>query len=181
MAWNEVSQSTIMKCFIKTGISNAEGETNAVEVAAGGDVDPFVELDSDISAVEGVAKETSGTDALSIKETVAGSFDPPTCYELTDNWEEGFFRKCSQLQPQEGIDDNEADDDEVEDITPPVVPKITSYREAISCLKDALAFLERKGNNDTVDALSRVICQAQGDWLKRRTSQSKVTDIFTES
>ena len=61
-----------MKCFIKAGILNAEGETNAVEVA--------VELDSDISAVEGLAKET-----------VAGSFDPPFCYELPDNWEEGFF------------------------------------------------------------------------------------------
>ena len=91
VAWNEVSQSTIVKCFIKAGILNAEGETNAVEVAAGGDVDPFVELDSDISAVKGLAKETSGTDALSIKETVAGSFDPPFCYELPDNWEEGFF------------------------------------------------------------------------------------------
>ena len=181
MAWNKVSQSTIVKCFIKAGILNAEGETNAEEVAAGGDEDPFVEHDSDISAVEELAKETSGTDALSIKETVAGSFDPPFCYELPDNWEEVFFRKCSQLHPQEGINDNEADDDEVEDITPPVLPRITSYREAISCLEDALAFLERKGNNDTADALSSVICQAQSDWLERRTSQSKVTDFFTKS
>ena len=59
MAWNEVSQSTIVKCFIKAEILNAEGETNAVEAAAGEDVDPFVELDSDISTVEGLAKETS--------------------------------------------------------------------------------------------------------------------------
>ena len=79
MAWNEVSQSTIVKCFIKAGILNAEGETNAVEAAAGDDVDPFVELDSDISTVEGLAKETSGTDVISIKESVAGFFDPPTC------------------------------------------------------------------------------------------------------
>ena len=57
MAWNEVSQSTIVKCFIKAGILKAEGETNAVEAAAGEDVDPFVELDSDISTVEGLARK----------------------------------------------------------------------------------------------------------------------------
>ena len=28
MAWNDVSESTIVKCFIKAGMLNSEGETN---------------------------------------------------------------------------------------------------------------------------------------------------------
>ena len=51
MTWNDVLQSTVVKCFIKAGILNSERKKNAVE-AAGGDVDPFTELDIDISMVE---------------------------------------------------------------------------------------------------------------------------------
>lgn len=97
MAWNDGSQSKVVKCFIKAGILNSEGETNAVE-AAGGDVDPFAELDSDIGTVEELAKETSGTNVISIKETVAGCFDPPTCHELPDNWEDSFFAMSARLK-----------------------------------------------------------------------------------
>ena len=35
-----------------------------------------------------------------------------------------------------------------------------------------------KGNNDTADAPSGVFSHTQGDWLERRTNQSKVTDFL---
>ena len=37
-------------------------------------------------------------DAASIRDTVAGHFDPPVCQELPDNWEENFFRQVAQVQ-----------------------------------------------------------------------------------
>lgn len=77
MEWNEVPQSTFVKCFIKAGILNSEGTCNANAVeAADDDVDPFAELDGDFTTVEQVAKETSGTDMVSIKVTKEGCYDP---------------------------------------------------------------------------------------------------------
>lgn len=76
MAWNDVPKSAVVKCFIKAGVLNCEGEKNAAE-AADSDFDPFVELDSDINIVEDLAKETSGTNMVTIKETVNGCIDPP--------------------------------------------------------------------------------------------------------
>ena len=70
-------------------------------------------------------------------------------------------------------------DDEVQE--PPAVPKLASYREAISCLEDVLHFLESKGNADTADSLSKVISNAQRDWLQCRTSQTKVSNFFSKS
>ena len=61
---------------------NSEGDAaNAVE-AANSDFDHFAELDSEVNNVEDMARETSGTDAVSIRETSSGFFDPPICHEL---------------------------------------------------------------------------------------------------
>ena len=180
MAWNDVPKSTVVKCFIKAEVLNCEGETNAAE-AADSDFDPFAELDSDINIVEDLAKETSGTNVVSIKETVNGCFDPPICQELPDNWEDSFFRQLRQGNVDVANNDNDDGnlDDEVQEL--PAVPKLASYREAISCLEDVLHFLESKGNADTADSLSKVISNAQRDWLQRRTSQTKVSDFFSKS
>ena len=77
-----------------------------------------------------------------MQETMAGCFDPPICYEIPDNWEQNFFRAISQAQELENQDEDEPAE-EVEDVAIiSVVPKIKSYREAISCLEDVLCFLE---------------------------------------
>lgn len=149
--------------------------------AADSDFNPFAELDSDINIVEDLAKETSGTNVVSIKETVNGCFDPPTCQKLPDNWENSFFRQLHQGKVDVANNDNDDGnlDDEVQEL--PAVPKLASYREAISCLEDVLHFLESKGNADTADSLSKVISNAKRDWLQRRTSQTKVSNFFSKS
>ena len=126
MAWNDVPKSTVVKCFIKAGVLNCEGETNAAE-AADSDFDSFAELDSDINIVEDLAKETSGTNVVSIKETVNGFFDPPICQELPDNWEDSFFRQLRQGNVDVANNDNDDGnlDDEVQDL--PAVPKLDSW------------------------------------------------------
>lgn len=78
MAWNEVPQSTVVKCFIKAGILKSEGTCNAnAAEAADDDVDPFAELDGEFTTVEELAKETSGTDMVSIKVTT----ESECCYD----------------------------------------------------------------------------------------------------
>ena len=75
------------------------------------------------------------------------------------------------------VANNDNDDgnlDEVEKL--PAVPKLASYREAISCLEDVLHFLESKGIADMADSLSKVISNAQRGWLQCRTSQTKDTN-----
>ena len=177
MAWNDVPKSTVVKCSVKAGILNSERETNAVEVADN-DLDRFAELE--INIVEDLAKEMSGTDMVSIKETLAGCFDPPICHELPENWEHSFFRQVGKVDMNVENNDNDANlNGDVQELIPAVL-KLKSYREAISCLEDVLCFLESKGNSDTANALSRVISHAQSDCLKCR-SQTKVTDFFSTS
>lgn len=145
MAWNDVPKSTVVKCFVKAGILNSERETNAAEVADN-DVDPFAKLE--INIVIDLAKETSRTDLVSIKETLAGCFDPPICHELPENWEHSFFQQVGKVGMNVENNDNDANlDDNVQELIP-AVPKLKSYREAISCLEDVLCFLESKGNSD---------------------------------
>ena len=67
MAWNDVSESTVVKCFIKASILTSEGELNALEVA-NSDVDPFAELQSEISNIEDMAHQASGVNTIGIKE-----------------------------------------------------------------------------------------------------------------
>ena len=156
---------------------NSERKTNAAEVSDN-DLDPFTELE--INIVEDLAKETSGTDMVSIKETLAGCFDPPICHQLPENWEHSFFQQVGKVGMNVENNDNDANlDNEVQELTS-AVPKMNSYREAISCLEDVLCFLESKGNSDTASVLSRVISHAQSDWLKCRRSQTKVSDSFSK-
>ena len=147
--------------------------------AANSDFDPFAELDSEVNNVEDMARETSGPDAISIRETASGFFDPPICHELPDNWEDFFFRQVGQDQAanDDNDEDNEANDEVVQQVSVSI-PKLTTYREAIASLEDVLRFLESRGNSDTANDLSKVICQTQSDWLERKKSQSKVTDFF---
>ena len=185
MAWNDVPESTVVKCFIKAGILNAEGETNAAQAPDSNDVDPFADLDDELNFVDDLVKDASGVDAASIRDTVAGHFDPPVCQELPDNWEENFFRQVAQVQQDNvesydntvNVSDN--DDDDVRGTA--VKPKLASYVLALFSLEDVLCFLETKGNSKAANELSKVIGQVESDWVERRTHQSRVTDFFPKS
>ena len=177
MAWTDVSGSTVVKCFIKAGMLDAEGKTNAVE-CSNSEVDPFAELHDEIAAVESLARETSGASAVSMKETVDGSFDPPVCFELPDNWEDTFFLEVAHEQGEETNDAGKrgVSEDDIDEPPSTVMPKIASYKETTSNLQEVLNFLEAKGNIKTANDLAEVIDSVQSDWLKQRRSQSKLTD-----
>lgn len=78
MVWNDVLKLIVVKCFIKVGVLNCEGEINVVEVVDS-DFDFFVEFDSDINIVEDLVKEISGINVVLFKEMVNGCFDLLIC------------------------------------------------------------------------------------------------------
>ena len=182
MSWNDVSEETVIKCFIKSGILNSERESNAL-VVADDDIDPFAGFQSEISNVEDIAQQAERVDAIGIKEAVSGSFDPPACQELPDNWEANFFNKLGANQETVYIYDSDDDDDANDEEAGVSVAtlKVTSYSEAIANLEDVLQFLQSRGNIITANELSKVISRTQSDQLERKKSQSKVTDFFTKS
>ena len=51
MAWNDVSESAVVKCFTKAGMLDAEGNANAVK-CSNSEVDPFAELQDKFAAVD---------------------------------------------------------------------------------------------------------------------------------
>lgn len=76
MACNDISETTVVKCFIKAGILDSEGNTNTVE-SSNNDVDPFAELESELLAVEDLANETSDDNSVSLRQVVDRWFDAP--------------------------------------------------------------------------------------------------------
>ena len=74
MAWNEISEITIVKCFAKAGILDSEGKTNAV-ISTNSDVDPFADLENELASVQDLANETDSNDSVSVRQVVDGYFD----------------------------------------------------------------------------------------------------------
>lgn len=122
MAWNDVSESAVVKCFTKAGMLDAEGNANAVK-CSNSEVDPFAELQDKFAAVESLVKETREVSAISRKETVDGSFDPPVCFKLPDNWEDTFFWEVAHEQGEETNDAGERGVSE--DESPAILSKLS--------------------------------------------------------
>ena len=105
---------------------------------ANSDVDPFAELQSEVSNVENMAHQASGVNAIGIKEAVSGCHDPPVCKKLTDNWEDSFFSDLNVDQATIDIndsdDDNNANDDYNEEEVAVASLKVSSYKEAVANL-----------------------------------------------
>ena len=74
MAWDEISGTTIVKCFAKAGILDSEGKTNAV-ISTNSDVDPFADLENELASVQDLPNETDSNDSVSVRQVVDGYFD----------------------------------------------------------------------------------------------------------
>ena len=133
--------------------------------------DPFADLANELASVQDLANETNSDEAVSLRQVVDGYFDAPVCQELSDNWEDMFFQQVQRDQEKTNLVtpcelNEDSNDDEVEEIA--AVPKLSSYRAAISAIQDALEFFEQKVNSKTANELARAICQAQADSLECR-------------
>ena len=97
MVWDEISETTTIKCFAKAGILDSEGKMNAV-TSTYSDVDPFADLENKLASVQDLANEMDSNDSVSVRQVVDAYFEAPVCQELLDNWEELFFQqvRCTQ-------------------------------------------------------------------------------------
>ena len=131
-AWENVSESTINKCFVKAGFLSADGSLVSFP-AEHREFDPFEDLESgelvQVNSLLCDASSGSGSDIPSAVDALKATSILPTCKELNANWEEEFFSSLSTSTSQNSQDDD-SDGDIIETNAQPNEPKVKSMKEA---------------------------------------------------
>ena len=128
-----------MKCFRKAGILDMG---LAVISIINDDEDPFLEAD-ERTELDKLIEET-GAGCCILDEILTGDNDLWICMEMDDdNWETVFFEELGESQEVDGDGDAEIEDDN--DDHKESIPKLKSYKEAITALEVSY-FLEYKGH-----------------------------------
>ena len=157
-AWENVSESTIKKCFIKAGFLS-EDESLVSFPEEHQEFDPFPELgDSELVQVNSLLRDAScasGTDVPSAGEALKADSTLPTCAEMTANWEEEFFSSLCASTSKNSPDDD-SDEDIIEVNAASKEPKVKSLKEAMVILEDVTECLTSENLSETADDLLKV-------------------------
>ncbi|KAL9960092.1 hypothetical protein ACROYT_G033497 [Oculina patagonica] len=179
-AWENVSESTVKKCFIKAGFLSAD-ESLVSFPAEHREFDPFEDLETgelvQVNSLLCDASSGTSSDIPSAVEALEATSSLPTCKELSANWEVEFFSDLSASSSQ----DEDSDDDLIEVNSQAKEVKVKSMREAMTMLEDLTEFLTTENSTDTGNSLAKVLSNLQSAWLNRKLKvsvQSKVTDFF---
>ena len=176
-AWEDVSESTIKKCFIKAGFLS-EDETPVSFSDEHQEFDPFQELaDSDLVQVNSLLRDASSgsaTDVPSAGEALKADSTLPTCAEMTANWEEEFFSRLSASTSQNSPHDD-SDEDIIEVNAASKEPKVKSLKETMVILEDATEYLTSENLTETANDLSKVLSNIQSTWLVESQTKSVCT------
>ena len=163
-AWENVSESTIKKCFKKAGFLS-EDESLVSFPEEHQEFDPFQELeDSELVQVNSLLRDAScasGTDVPSAGEALKADSTLPTCTEMTANWEEEFFSSLCASTSKNSPDDDSDDEDIIEVNAASKEPKVKSLREAMVILEDVTECLTSENLSETADDLSKVLSHIQ--------------------
>ena len=131
-AWENVSESTIKKFFIKAGFLS-EDESLVSFPEEHQEFDPFPELeDSELVQVNSLLRDAScasGTDVPSAGEALKADSTLPTCAEMTANWEEEFFSSLCASTSKNSPDDD-SDEDIIEVNAASKEPKVKSLKRS---------------------------------------------------
>ena len=174
-AWENVSESTIKKCFIKAGFLS-ENESLVSFPEEHQEFDPFKELeDSELVQVNSLLRDAScasGTDVPSAGEALKPDSTLQTCAKMTADWEEEFFSSLSASSSQNSPDDD-SDEDIIEVNAASKEAKVKSLKEAMVILEDVTEYLtseslsETFSNESTVMPVSITILQNLRDFTLR--------------
>ena len=134
LAWSQVTVDTIVKCFRKAGILDMG---LAVISIINDDEDPFLEADERME-LDKLIEETSDGGCI-LDEFLTGDNDLMICMAMDDdNWETVFFEELGESQEVDGDGDDAIEDDNDDDEE--AVPKLKSYKEAITALEEVSYF-----------------------------------------
>lgn len=171
-AWKDVQPIVIKKCFRKAGILDKDFHVVRKEVIS---QDPFQDLDEEEeeeeedldTELQELIERSNILDSCTASNFIAADEDLPICVDLDSaRWEDDFFAELeldsessSSKRPRTDSDvDNESNDDDESDdcyMSDPPALKITSYRQALSCLEDVHAFLEqRRHTSEATDVIA---------------------------
>ena len=151
LAWKEVKESTIIKCFKPAGILNdtfdiqdriCTSDTLDLQQRICTSEDPFEDIDETISLTPLLSAAMGTIGACSMSEYINGDNELPVCADLDDeHWEDNFMESLTQQEATPAAEDSDPEDDV--DVPPPV-PKINDFKEAIQTLEDVQNFLESR-------------------------------------
>ena len=97
MAWSQVEEETVRKCFRKAGILNSD-----MAVIERDEDDPFAEADRYMALQSLIDKTMSGTEACPLEEYIYGDDDLAVCTDIDDSsWESTFFSTLCQDPDEE--------------------------------------------------------------------------------
>ena len=157
LAWKEVKEQTVLKCFRKAGILCGELEDMQVVSRPYSDgTDPFADLDESDDLQQLIDRTLPEGQSCSAAEYIQAEEDVPVQMEYDDNWDATFIEGLAE--PEDSAEPDEEDEDggsDNEDEEPEV--KVKKFSEAIAMLDDVKAFLDHRGCVEEATALSSVM------------------------
>ena len=133
LAWQEVKESTIIKCFKMAGILN---DTFDIQKHICTPEDPFEDINETISLTPFISPAMGTKGACSMSEYISDEL--PVCADLDDDhWEDNFMESLTQQEATPAVEDSDPEDDV--DVPPPV-PKTKDFKEAVQTLEDVQNF-----------------------------------------
>ena len=166
-AWVKVKAQTISKCFKKAGILNTEMD-DIVSCDMEED-DPFRDADEQLV---GLINDVMPQNSCSPQEYVNGEDTIPVCNDMDDaTWEEDFLGRLGQEESEPVEEDREEEQQQP-------VPKLKTFKEAISALEDVQSFLEDRGHIGEAAAIGSAVDSVVSlhiSSMKQKTLQDHVT------
>ena len=145
VAWSQVKEETIRKCFHKAGILGAD-----MSVVEHDEQDPFSEAD-EYMALQSLMTQTMNTqEVCPLQEYLNGEDGIALCRDCDETcWEESFFANLRQDQEddhEETSGDEEEDGQENPILHGAPLLVVNSYKQANEYLEGVQRFLQSKGH-----------------------------------
>ena len=105
MAWSNVREETISKCFRKAGILSSGLDVVSCPVMAD-DIDPFLEVDARLEMQNLIDRAMPTGQGCSVDEYIKGDDNLPVCTDLdSDTWDANFLSQLGQQEKESEDED----------------------------------------------------------------------------